>query len=46
MSRIFGWAGFLVLAPFIACGVVAYFVSDACVYGWKMAEQWLEDWDD
>ena len=46
MKRIFGWVGIAFLVPFIGAGVLAYFVADACVFGWNHAEQWLEDWDD
>ena len=46
MKRVLGWSLFVVLLPFIGAGVMAYFVVDAVVFGWKMAEQWLEDWND
>ena len=46
MKRVLGWVGIAFLIPFIGAGVVAYLVSDACVYGWHMAEQMLEDWND
>ena len=46
MKRVFGWVGIAFLVPFIGIGMLAYFVVDAVVFGWRHAEQWLEDWDD
>lgn len=43
MKRVFGWVGFAFLTPFIFLGVLAYFVTDALVFGWHQAEEWLDD---
>lgn len=45
MKKVFGWVGVVFLMPFIFAGVLAYFIADAVVFGWRHAEQWLEDWD-
>lgn len=43
MKRVFGWVGFAVLTPCIVIGMLAYFLCDAFVFGWKQAEEWLDD---
>lgn len=43
MKRVFGWVGFVVLTPCVVIGALAYFIADACVFGWRTAQEWLDD---
>ena len=46
MKKPIGWALFALLLPVIFMGAVAYLISDASVYGWRIMSDWLEDWDE
>ena len=46
MKSLFGWVGMVVLAPFILLGTLSYLIFEALVFGWELAEDTLEDWDD
>lgn len=43
MKYFLGWVGLVFLSPFIAAGILAYAICDACVLGWKLAEDTLDD---
>jgi len=34
---------FALLSPFIFAGALSFFIADAVVFGWRAAEEWLND---
>lgn len=41
--KVMNGMAFAVLSPFIFAGALAFVIADAVVFGWRSAEEWLDD---